>query len=92
MHHPSKLLFLFITTFALIFTGCAAFKPAARTVNNVARLACETAFGVEDLPPGISVKDFCEAHEHVQPFIDQILAAKAGLKAGMDTSAPPPSE
>lgn len=79
---PSKLLLLFITFFAL--TGCAFLKPAARTVNDVARIACETTFGEEELPQGMSVEDFCEAHENLQPFIDQILAAHAGVKAGME--------
>jgi hypothetical protein len=67
---------------ALIFAGCAAFKQTARTINDAARIACEVAFG-EELPQGVSVKDFCAVHENLHPFVDQILAAKAGVKAGM---------
>ncbi len=90
MPHPTRLLFLLLlATLTFVIGGCAFFKPAARTVNDVARIACETTFGEEELPQGMSLEDFCKAHENLQPFIDQILAAKAGVKAGL---TPPPPE
>lgn len=77
-----KLIFPIIL-FGLIASGCAQAKPVARTVNDVARLACEVTFGAEPLPAGMTLEDVCEAHENLQPFVDQILAAQAGVKAGL---------
>lgn len=68
--------------------ACASAKPVARTVNDVAQMACEVTFGQEELPAGITLEELCTAHENLQPFIDQILAAKNGVKAGL---APPPT-
>jgi len=64
-------------------SACATGKQVARTANDAARIACEVMFGEEELPQGMSVEQFCAVHENVQPFLDQILAAKAGVQAGM---------
>lgn len=72
-----------IVFFGIGLVACAAVKPVARTINDAASIACEVAFGEEELPQGMSLKEFCDIHENVQPFVDQILAAKAGVKAGM---------
>jgi hypothetical protein len=61
--------------------ACAEAKPVARTVNDVARQACEVAFSEQELPQGLSVKDLCKTHEDLQPFIRSILAAKQQVGA-----------
>ena len=61
--------------------ACAEVKPVARTVNDVARQACEVAFGAQELPQGISVKDLCDKQEDLQPFINSILAAQQQVGA-----------
>jgi hypothetical protein len=70
--------------------SCAGIKPVARTVNDVARVACETMFGQEELPQGLTLRDVCTAQKNLQPFIDSILSAKAQVdSAGL---APPTKE
>lgn len=91
MTHRHKLI-LVLALVGPMTVSCAAFKPVARTVNDAARIACKAAFGQEDLPQGVSVRDFCDAHENLQPFIDQILAAKQGIKAGMGDEQDEPDE
>lgn len=64
-----------------ILAGCSpaeiqTTKNTVKTVNDAARLACETAFG-EELPQGLTVEDLCRAQEDIQPFVDAILGAKA---------------
>lgn len=63
-------------------TSCAEVKPIARTVNDAARIACETAFGEEELPQGVTPEQLCDAHENLQPFIRSILAAKQTVLLG----------
>lgn len=67
--------------------SCAEVKPVARTVNDIARDACEVAFSEQELPQGVSVKDLCKTHKDLQPFIDSILAAKqqVGASHGVET-------
>jgi hypothetical protein len=65
--------------------ACASLKPVAKTAESVATDLCVLYFGetsslsVEDV-----AKTFCETKEQLQPFIDELLAAKqaAGVKAG----------
>lgn len=74
----------------LIGSACTtAQKATAKTAADVAAEACHFAFGEhpEELPPGVSIKDFCEAEEHLLPFVDSILSAREGIahKLGTDT-------
>lgn len=67
----------------LQFQGCAFFKPAARTVNDAAKIACETMLSRDAELQGISVEELCAAREVLDPFVRQLLAAQAGARAGM---------
>lgn len=57
-------------------------KSVTKTVNDAALVLCEL-FGSEnpEVLAGLSVSDYCGAHENLQPFIREIVAAKASLKA-----------
>ena len=57
---------------ALLTTGCANFKPIARTVLDVARAGCEM-FAAEQ---GLSISDVCATEKQLQPFVDGLLAAQ----------------
>jgi hypothetical protein len=57
--------------------ACQVWKPAARTVNDVARDLCALFFAEQQ---GISVEQAaklaCETREQLDPWIEQVLAAK----------------
>ena len=61
----------------LLPSGCASWKPVARTTNDVARVLCGEFFGEKQ---GLSVeeaaKKFCETRDDLEPWIDAVLAAK----------------
>ncbi len=67
-----------ITTIALAlcFSGCAAVKPIARTVNDIAHEACELFAAEQGDRLGMSPAEFCAVHENLKPWIDQLLEAK----------------
>jgi hypothetical protein len=62
----------------LCLGGCAAVKPYARTVNEAARILCETSFGIDEeaAKRGLSVKELCALHDVVKPFLDEALKAQ----------------
>jgi hypothetical protein len=67
---------------ALQDTGCTpAQQSTVRTAVDVAADACKVAFGStpEQLPPGVSLEDFCKRAEVVRTFTDAILGAKMGV-------------
>lgn len=57
-------------------------KVIAKTVNEAARVACEAAFGKEQLPAGITLEELCKDQERLQPFIDAILGARNTVAEG----------
>lgn len=71
---------------ALSLSGCAGWKPVAKTANDLAAEFC--ALTVSDIQ-GISfeqaLETACDTHEKVKPFLDELLAAQkvAGAKAGL---------
>lgn len=74
---------LIVITAGLTLAGCSGVKPVARTVNDIAREACELFFAEQQ---GMSIdvaRDVCAAREVVDPFIREILAAQkaAGTEA-----------
>lgn len=76
--HPSWKLSLLVAVVALLcLPGCAAWKPAVRTTNDVARVLCGEFFGQK---MGMSLEDaakkFCETRDDLEPWIDAVLAAK----------------
>lgn len=80
--------------FALL--GCAAWKPAARTVNDLARDACVLYFGPQ--MAGLSIEDVartaCSTRKQIDPFLREILAGqqRAGMQlAGVSQPAATPS-
>ncbi len=64
-----------ITIFALVlcFSGCAAVKPIARTVNDIAHEACELFATEQGDRLGMSPAEFCAIHENVKPWLDELL-------------------
>lgn len=71
-------------------TGCAAFKSNIKTIDNIASDLC--LFAASDQPEeqlnGLSPADFCAVKKHLQPFIDEALAAKMAAANASGFSAP----
>lgn len=69
---------LLALTVIAVASGCGFLKPVARTANDIALLTCKNTFGAPgvELPQGVTLEEFCNHHENLQPFIDNILAAK----------------
>lgn len=59
--------------------SCAAFKPIARTVDDVATIACRQQLFGQAQAQGISVEDVCRTKAVLQPFIDAILSTSQGI-------------
>lgn len=70
-----------------VLAACAAVKPVLRTIDDVAQDLCMIFAAENEDALGISPGDFCEAKQHLQPFIDQVLAAKQ-TAGGMATAKP----
>lgn len=71
-------------------SGCAAWqkaKPYARTVNDAARILCETTFAesAESERAGLSPREWCAIHGNLKPFLEAVLSAQqvAAGKAGL---------
>ena len=62
--------------------GCAMLKPAAKTVNQIARLMCIEAYG--DSATGMTAEDWCNIHKNLYPFIEAVTGARDGA-SGADT-------
>lgn len=64
--------------------GCAEAKPYLRTADDVASSLCAIFFSEQQ---GLSVEEaaakFCQTKDQLQPWIDEVLAAKrqAGIQA-----------
>lgn len=69
--------------FPIVAACSAAQQHAIRTVVDVASEACRFTFGEhpEELPPGVSLKDFCDQVQNYQPFVDSILSTHRVLSA-----------
>jgi hypothetical protein len=76
---------LAIAALALVLTGCAQFKPLARTALEAARHAC----AVYAEQTGVTFEDVCDTEEKLRPFIDSILAAQQAAAAQGATGACP---
>lgn len=67
----------FVLALLLVTPGCANWKPSARTVNDVARELCSLFFAERQ---SISIEEAaetaCETREQLDPWIEQVLAAK----------------
>lgn len=64
-------------------------KPAVRTVNDLAYELCGLFFSEKmGLNPIDAAKVYCDTHENLKPFIDEILKAKqkAGVKSSKKVS------
>lgn len=79
---------LILMSVVCVVAACASVKPVARTINDAARIACETAFGDDgaELPQGMTPKEACSYHEVLKPFLDSILAAKAAAASNLKTN------
>lgn len=64
-----------------LLSGCAAVKQHARTVNELAEDLCMlVATENADQLAGLTPTQWCALHENLQPFIDEILSAKAAAE------------
>ncbi len=77
-------------------TGCGLLKAAApivKTMDDIATDLCMFAASEQEQEAlaGLSPADFCRVKDHLQPFIDEALAAKraAGQAAGFGRGVPP---
>lgn len=75
-------------------TGCAALKPALRTINDAASILCSTAFGVADQAKaeGLSVEDWCAVQKNLKPFLDEALKARAAGARAAGLASPTPGQ
>lgn len=74
---------LLVIGFVVAQIGCAAFKPVARTVADLASVVCEGLAAENQAQlQGLSPEDWCAIQRNLDPFIDAVLAArqKAGLQ------------
>lgn len=69
---------LLLAAFATHSSACAAWKPTARTANDIAGELCTVFF--HEQKPGLSISDvahqFCTTQADLAPWLDQILSAK----------------
>lgn len=74
---------LIVIAIGFSVAGCSGVKPVARTVNDIAREACELFFSEQQSMSIDVARDVCAAREVVDPFIREILAAQkaAGTEA-----------
>lgn len=80
-----------IITMCLALNSCATVKKIGRTTNDIASALCNI-FAEENVDElqGFSPEDWCEVHDHLEPFIEYVLTAKhaAGAAAlSVDTGA-----
>jgi hypothetical protein len=82
---PPLSMLMLVVLLGFVPTGCAGWKPVARTVDGVAETLCAQFFGEKQkLSLEDAAKQFCATHEELQPWIDQVLAAKReGGKAAL---------
>jgi len=67
-----------IVSLFLVFTlcSCAHFKSIARTVRDVAHvLCCIEESKVGNPPDGMSIEEYCDIAEVIEPYIEPALAA-----------------
>lgn len=71
-------LLLGVVPVALYLSSCAELKPIARTVVDIARTLCLLTAEEQDAAArdGLTPAQFCEAEEHLRPFVDEILSAQ----------------
>lgn len=78
---PVRMTALLALLLVVALPGCASWKPVARTADGIAESLCAHFFGEKQ---GISLEEaadqFCATREDLEPWIDQVLAAKQ--KAG----------
>lgn len=68
-----------ICALSMLFSGCAFWKPVAKTTNEVARVLCEEYATGRDTA-GMSVKDWCKIQRNLDPFLDAVTGLeKAGV-------------
>ena len=78
----------FVVAVAIVLgcSGCSMFKPVARTIVDIARCLCEKVMSEN---PGelanLSVEEYCEKEELLQPFVDEMLRAERFATARMSS-------
>jgi len=67
-----------VLSLTLASFGCGAVKPVARTINDVATVLCEL-YATENpnvISDGLDPSQWCQVKRNIDPFIDEVLAAK----------------
>ena len=74
---------------ALLTLGaCAALKPAARTVVDIARDLCAMVTAERNgITTEQAVRTFCATESQLEPWLDELLAAKQRAAARADGAA-----
>jgi len=78
---------LMVTIITLSLTGCGLFenvkaKDVGSLLNDSARLLCEAFYGENpDGTLGVNPREICGVHKNVAPFLEEIMAARSGMKA-----------
>jgi hypothetical protein len=67
----------------VVLSSCSGVKPVARTVNDIAREACELFFAEQQGMSMDVARDVCAARDVLDPFVREILSAQkaAGAEA-----------
>lgn len=75
---PTPVLITIILIISLLFSGCAAFKQVARTVNDVASVLCEVVAAdyTSAQRDGLSPAEWCAIKKNLDPFLDYVLTAQ----------------
>ena len=77
-----------LTTLVLLLATSGCWTQAAKTTLDVARIACDQAFGEDELPQGLTLEDICRTQEDLQPYIRRLLAAKQAVGAAHGITPP----
>lgn len=64
-----------------VASSCSSFKSVARTADDAASILCELFAAENKEAVGMSPEQWCALHDNLQPFIDQVLAAKQAAGA-----------
>lgn len=91
MKHSHKIGLIQFAALALasVYVACTpGEKTAAKTALDVAGDACRFEFSAApaELPPGVTLEDFCKAEENLQPFVDNLLGAREALARKLGTA------
>lgn len=73
----TRIKLLLLAVIAVLLTGCGAWKPIVKTVDDIARFHCASFYSARQK---VSLEDaweaYCKTREAWAPWIDPVLSAK----------------